>query len=50
VVVSPERLRRRVEAELARALDNYRIEVTVAPRKPKKVETKKAAAAAARRN
>jgi predicted DNA-binding transcriptional regulator YafY len=50
VVVSPERLRRRVEAELARALDNYRIEVTVAPRKAKRLETKKAAAAAARRN
>lgn len=51
VVVSPERLRRRVEAELSRALDNYRVEVTVAPsRKAKKVEAKKAAAAAARRN
>lgn len=50
IVVSPERLRRRVEAELARALDNYRVEVTVAPtRKAKKVESKKAAAAAARR-
>jgi predicted DNA-binding transcriptional regulator YafY len=51
VVVSPERLRRRVEAELSRALDNYRVEVTVAPpRKAKKVDTKKAAATAARRN
>jgi predicted DNA-binding transcriptional regulator YafY len=51
VVVSPERLRRRVEAELSRALDNYRVEVTVAPpRKAKKVEAKKAAAAATRRN
>jgi predicted DNA-binding transcriptional regulator YafY len=50
VVVSPERLRRRVEAELARALDNYRVEVTLAPpRKAKKVESKKAAAATARR-
>ena len=50
VVVSPERLRRRVEAELSRALDNYRVEVTVAPpRKAKKVDTKKAAAAASRR-
>ncbi len=49
VVVSPERLRRRVEAELSRALDNYRVEVTVAPpRKAKKVEAKKAAAAARR--
>jgi predicted DNA-binding transcriptional regulator YafY len=51
VIVSPERLRRRVEAELARALDNYRVEVTIAPtRKAKKLESKKAAAAAARRN
>lgn len=49
-VVSPERLRRRVEAELVRALDNYRMEVTVAPRKSKKVESKKAAAAGARRS
>lgn len=50
-VVSPERLRRRVEAELARSLDNYRVEVTVAPstRKTRKVEPKKATAAAARR-
>lgn len=51
VVVSPERLRRRVEVELSRALDNYRVEVTVAPPgKAKKVEAKKAANAAARRN
>ena len=51
IVVSPERLRRRVEAELARALDTYRVEVTVAPsRKAKKVESKKAAAATARRS
>ena len=51
IIVSPERLRRRVEAELARALDNYRVEVTVAPsRKTKKVESKKAAAAGARRS
>jgi proteasome accessory factor B len=50
VVVSPERLRRRVEAELARALDNYRVEVTVAPpKKAKKPETGKAAAAALRK-
>jgi predicted DNA-binding transcriptional regulator YafY len=50
IVISPERLRRRLEAELLRTLDNYRVEVTVAPsRKPKKPETKKAAAAAARR-
>ena len=45
IVISPERLRRRVEVELARALDNYRVEVTVAP--PRK--TKKLAAAAGRR-
>jgi predicted DNA-binding transcriptional regulator YafY len=49
-VISPDRLRRRVEAELARAIENYRKEVTVAPaRKAKKVESKKAMAAAARR-
>jgi len=49
-VVSPERLRRRVETELSRALDNYRVEVTVAPRKkPRKVESKKAASAAGRK-
>jgi predicted DNA-binding transcriptional regulator YafY len=50
MVVSPERLRRRVETELARALENYRKEVTVAPsRKAKKVESKKAVATATRR-
>ena len=50
VVVSPERLRRRVESELVRAAENYRKEVTVAPaRKARKVESKKAAAAAGRR-
>jgi predicted DNA-binding transcriptional regulator YafY len=49
-VVSPDRLRRRVEAELARALENYSKEVTVAPsRKVKKVDPKKALAAAGRR-
>jgi predicted DNA-binding transcriptional regulator YafY len=49
IVVSPDRLRRRVEAELARALENYRKEVTVAPvRKPKKLESKKTMAAARR--
>jgi hypothetical protein len=49
-VVSPERLRRRVETELARALENYRKEVTVAPsRKARKLESKKALAAAGRR-
>ena len=51
MVVSPERLRRRVEAELARALESYRKEVTVAPQrsKSKKVEHKKVMAAAGRR-
>src|SRR5581483_4354301 len=51
VVLSPERLRRRVETELVRSVENYRKEeVTVAPaRKAKKVEAKKAAAAAGRR-
>jgi hypothetical protein len=50
MVVSPEKLRRRVEVELARALDNYKVEVTVAPqRKARKVESKKATAAAGRR-
>ena len=37
-VIAPERLRRRVEGELSRALDNYRAEVTVAP--PKKLSRK----------
>jgi predicted DNA-binding transcriptional regulator YafY len=52
IVVSPERLRRKLEAELIRTLDNYRVEVTVAPqppRKSKKPEARKAAAAAGRR-
>ena len=52
-VVSPDRLRRRVEAELSRALENYRTEVTVAPSAPskhtKKVESRKAAAASAKK-
>jgi predicted DNA-binding transcriptional regulator YafY len=49
-VISPERLQRRVEAELSRALDNYRVEVTVAPaKKTRKVESKKAVAAASRK-
>src|SRR5215472_9397839 len=48
-IVSPDRLRRRVEAELVRALENYSKEVTVAPRKAKKIESKKAMAATARR-
>ena len=50
LVVSPERLRLRVKEELARAAENYRKEITVAPaRKTRKVESKKAAAAAGRR-
>ncbi len=50
MVISPERLRRRVETELGRALDNYKVEVTVAPqRRAKKVESKKAPAAVGRR-
>ena len=49
IAVSPERLRRRVETELARSLDNYRVETTVAPpRKAKKPETKKVTAAVRR--
>jgi predicted DNA-binding transcriptional regulator YafY len=49
-VITPERLRRRVESELARALDSYRVEVTVAPdKKPRKVESRKTASAAARK-
>jgi predicted DNA-binding transcriptional regulator YafY len=49
-VVSPERLRRRVEGDLARAMENYRKEKTVAPPgKAKKLDVKKASAAAARR-
>jgi hypothetical protein len=50
-VVAPEMLRRRVEAELVRALDNYRAEVTVVPpKKPKKVELRKAAASVGRKS
>jgi predicted DNA-binding transcriptional regulator YafY len=49
-VVSPERLRRRVENDLSRAVENYRTEKTVVtPGKTKKVEVKKAAATATRR-
>jgi predicted DNA-binding transcriptional regulator YafY len=50
-VIAPDRLRRRVETELGRALDNYRVEVTVAPRKKaKKVESRKAATATTRKH
>lgn len=49
-VITPERLRRRVETELARALDNYRAEVTVAPKKVKKLEPRKTAAAVGRKH
>ncbi len=49
-IISPDHLRRRVETELARALENYRKETTVIPtRKAKKLESKKTMAAAARR-
>jgi predicted DNA-binding transcriptional regulator YafY len=49
-VVAPERLRRRVESDLTRAMENYRVERTVVPPgKSKKVEVKKAAATATRR-
>src|SRR5262245_5339477 len=49
-VVGPERLRRRVETDLARAAENYRTEKTVVtPGKAKKVEMKKATATATRR-
>jgi hypothetical protein len=47
-VVSPERLRQRVESELARTLERYSREVTVAPpssaKKPAKLAARKAAA------
>jgi len=44
-VVSPDRLRERVQSELSRALEKYTKEITVAPRKkPRKVEARKAAA------
>jgi predicted DNA-binding transcriptional regulator YafY len=49
-VVAPERLRRRVEADLTRAMENYRVERTVVSAgKTKKPEIKKAAASASRR-
>ena len=49
-VIEPERLRHRVETELARALDSYRAEVTLVPSKNlKKVETRKVAASAGRK-
>jgi hypothetical protein len=50
-VIAPEKLRRRVETELARALENYRAEVTVVPpKKAKKVELRKAAASVGRKS
>jgi proteasome accessory factor B len=36
LVLSPDKLRKRIESELARALDPYRVEVTVAPPGPRK--------------
>jgi len=50
-VIAPEKLRRRVESELTRALENYRAEVTVVPpKKVRKVELRKAAATVARKS
>lgn len=49
-VIGPERLRRRVESDLTRAMENYRMEKTVAtPGKAKKDDVKKASAATATR-
>src|SRR5262249_25646221 len=49
-VISPDRLCRRVESELSRALDNYRHEVTVAPaKKETKPAPRKPIAAAVRK-
>jgi len=49
IVLSPEKLRRRVESDLARTLDSYRVEVTVAPSRAKsKKKTRKAQGAAKR--
>jgi len=48
-VISPDRLRRRVESELSRTLDNYRHEVTVAPTKERKADARKPLAAAVRK-
>jgi hypothetical protein len=44
-VIAPDRLRDLVKQELARALENYTKEITVAPhKKVRKVEIRKAAA------
>lgn len=49
-VIAPERLKRRIETDLARAADNYRVERTVLPSgKSKKLDIKKTAAGASRR-
>ena len=48
-VLAPERLRRRVETDLGRAMENYRTEKTVVSPGKKKVDLKKATAAASRR-
>ena len=43
IVLSPDKLRRRVETDLSRTLDNYRVEVTVAPSRSKpKTKARKA--------
>jgi predicted DNA-binding transcriptional regulator YafY len=50
-VVSPDKLRRLVETELSRTLENYTKEVTVAAaKKPRRVELKRAAVAVARKS
>jgi proteasome accessory factor B len=48
-VIAPERLRRRVETDLGRAMENYRSEKTVVSSGRKKIDIKKATATAARR-
>ncbi len=49
VVLSPDRLRRKVTTDLARMLDNYRVEITVAPADGKKSKKKPRKAQAVKR-
>ena len=49
VVLSPDRLRRKVTTDLARMLDNYRVEITVAPAGGKKSQKKPRKAQAVKR-
>jgi predicted DNA-binding transcriptional regulator YafY len=49
IVLSPEKLRRRVESDLARTLDSYRVEVTVAPSRAKSKRKPRKAQGAAKR-